>query len=95
MARDHSKLAEFKNKGGQDSLFDDDPEYNEDLRKFNRLIDVCSPVVLANPKHRGKALGKSILLNYEDEFFGQYAEKDYNRAIREIREKSDRGNDHA
>ena len=48
-----------------------------------------------NPTYNGKKLGKHILSDYQDEFFGLYAEKDYNRAIREIRAKNDRGNDHA
>jgi hypothetical protein len=95
VARDHSRLANFKRKDGQENLFADDPEYNDDLKRFNRLLEVSRPIIAANPASKGKSLGRSVLRAYQDEFFGQYSEKDYNRAIREIKASSHQGKDHA
>jgi three-Cys-motif partner protein len=85
VARDFSRLSEFKTAKTQNQLFADDPEYNEELKRHQLLTDLARPIISGAPDLTAKELGKQLLERNRDQLFGQFAERDFGRVLRELR----------
>lgn len=85
VARDFSRLAETKSSHGLENLFSADPAYNDELRRHQLLTELARPVVSEAPDLTAKELGKQLLERNRDQLFGQFAERDFGRVLREIK----------